>query len=67
MLKPDRFSCSQKIWLKQDLPVLLNKVFIPKFFNIAGPKCDIKEVMNQVALQAIMVVIMALIDTEVGP
>ena len=21
MLKPDRFSCSQKIWLKQDPPV----------------------------------------------
>ena len=23
MLKPDRFSCSQKIWLKQDPPVHL--------------------------------------------
>ena len=22
MLKPDRFSCSQKIWLKRDPPVL---------------------------------------------
>ena len=27
MLKPDRFSCSQKIWLKQDPPVLGKEIW----------------------------------------
>ena len=29
MLKPDRFSCSQKIWLKRDPPVDIDKTVKP--------------------------------------
>ena len=39
MLKPDRFSCSQKIWLKQDPPILWQSTPAEAMSGIWEDKC----------------------------
>ena len=34
MLKPDRFSCSQKIWLKRDPPVPVTILIVELHFDL---------------------------------